>query len=275
MIFECKLPIGIGDFVLSYSILEQIKNKYSEIRVCPDYKLVKSYRGGSKESLEFVEKITSTIYSDYPYKTLKESVAKYMQVVQLANHLSLATQYVNLQKKFCFSTKVNIGTDDYIVISTKARHISQESFDIVKKDVFSILRNSTKKIVLIGERTVEFYERKDLNIRSIYPDLVHALDGIKYIDLTKDVIMSRPDFDNFKKDLTISRDAKAVITFGVSGMTTMLASTSNFLAGYRNDSSSYKTDLMYINGFHNNMGSNRIISDDKDKFLSHLRLLCL
>jgi len=275
MICEFKLPIGIGDFVLSYSILEQIKNKYSEIRICPNYQIVKSFRGGSKESTNFVERLATTIYNHPPYNVLKESNAKYMHVIHLANHLALTTQYVDLQEKFCLPSTIDIGTNNYIVVSTKIRHLSQESFDSVKKEVFTILRNSTKKIVLIGERRVEFPESKEVNIRSIYPDLVKALSGIKYIDLTKDVIMSKPNFENFRKDLTIARDAKGVITFGVSGMTTMLASTSNFLAGYRNDPLYFKLALKYIDGFHNNMGADRVISNDKNKFLTHLKLLCL
>lgn len=151
MRLEIKSCVGLGDLILVYSQTEQIKDQYSEIAICPEYDLLRQWRLGSKESYEFTKKFAQILFSGPPYVLIESSNYPLTDPHQLTRKLGLKNKYVNLSGKLCLP-KVDIGTEDYVVVNTKVRQIPPEHFKSIKNRFFDVLRHTNKSIVVLGER---------------------------------------------------------------------------------------------------------------------------
>jgi hypothetical protein len=267
---EIKTCVGMGDFVLSYSQLERIKNKYSEIRVCPSYHLLDVYRSGSKEIHEFTKNFASLLFDSPPYKLLDKSEAPLTSPDDLFHHMKLRPSYVDLSEKLCL--KEDIGFDigcEYIVIQTKIRYIDRSLFNSLSERIFSTIKNIKKyKIVLMGEHSTGACKESQVHnqrIFIIYDELKKALQNVDHVDLTKDVLLDNPNIDNLRRDLTIMRNAKCVIVFGVSGIVTTIAATAKNVIGFRADNE------ITVTSFLENMDKeNKLITSDFNQFISQI-----
>lgn len=267
----------MGDLILTYSILEQIKNNYSEIRICPDYNLLKQYRAGTAESIDFTREFANLIFNEYPYKVIDNSELFYLNPEEISEKLSTKTKFIDLSNKLC-STK-NIDIQDYIVINTKVRDFSQRSFNAIKPRLNNILSSTTKKIVLMGERKLGInLEVSNNNIYTIYD----YLKPFCHIDLTEEVLLDYPNINKLRTDLAIMRDAKCVINFGVSGTVMLAMSTANVVAGLRNTTPAFISNF-FVNSeaapkvFKNTASkeNNKVITDNTNEFINFLECKCL
>jgi hypothetical protein len=257
---EFKTAVAMGDLILVYSLMEQIKNKYSEIRLCPDYSLIDLYRKSSKENLAFSKQMVALIFDAPYYKILDKSNEKVLYTANLANKLHLRTKYVDLRSKLCLPTKVDIGTDNYIVVHTKIRDLSQPNFELVRKQAYDMIRNTKKKIVIMGERFMD----KGASV-TIYNDLMGLVKGKDYLDLTKETIIFDPDINMLRRDSALIRDSKGLITFGICGGVVFGSIVSNIMAGFRKD------DAGFWNWFDKGVNANKLITSDTKAFLDMVR----
>lgn len=265
-IFETKTCVGIGDLIFTYSLTEQVKHLYSEIRICPDYSILKSVRSGSKESYDFTKQFVSLLFNEPYYTVLEELNLPTINPEVLSKSLNRKIKFVNLTNKDLF-IPINIGIEDYIVINTKIRGITRTNFDLVKDRFLDVIKNSKRKIVLIGERNNGINKEAEYcNIYTIYNDLKTVLSGKDYIDFTKEVILDVPNIDEFKKDITIIKNARGSISFGVSGIVTLNTCISKTCAVFRCDDFDYS----YLNNSFIGMGTNKMVTTNIDKFIEFI-----
>ena len=264
---ELKTCVGIGDLIFIYSYAEQVKHIYSEIKICPEYSILSAYRSGSKESYDFSKKFVAFLFSE-PYYILGEHCnSKPLTLSWDLFNSDIKAQYVDLRSKLCLPEKIDIGTDNYIVINTKIRDFDIRFWNKTKNDFFKILRSTSKKIVLMGERRIGI--NKEQNIYTIYDDLKDALYGIDHLDFTKEVILDYPNFDELRRDLTIIRDAKASINFGASGMAVLSPTVADVSIGYRLDNYTFFDDFLL------GINKNSLVTNNIEDFLRFTSGICL
>lgn len=265
---EIKTCAGMGDLILTYSILEQIKHNYSDIRICPDYNLLKQYRAGTIECINFTRDFAKLIFNTYPYNVIDHLDLFYLNPEEISNKFSVKTKFVDLSDKLCGTSNLNI--DNYIVINTKVRDFSQRSFHVLKPKLTKILSSTNKKIVLMGERKLGTnLEAKHNNIYTIYD----FLKPFCHIDLTEEVLLDYPNINKLRTDLAIMRDAKCVINFGVSGTVILSMATANVVAGLRNTTPSFISNFFVKDTVSKN--NNKVITDNTNEFISFLECKCL
>lgn len=256
---EIKTCVGIGDLILTYSILEQIKHNYSEIVICPEYGLLTQYRSGSKESYDFTKQFAELLFSEAPYRLTDISPVQRLNPQELSEKLTTKTKYINLADKLC--TKESPIVSPYIVINTKVRNYNR--FKSIKPLFFDFLLKNQSKIVLLGERNLGVNKEAQFNnIFTIYNDLKSL--PIDYIDLTKEVLLDAPNINDLRNDLNIMRNASLNVNFGVSGTVMLSAAVSNVMAGIRSE------DEGFITNFLSNMGENRLVTNNQSEFIAFL-----
>jgi hypothetical protein len=266
-IFETKTCVGIGDLIFTYSLTEQVKHIYSEIKICPDYSILKSVRSGSKESYLFTKQFVSLLFNESYYTVLDELNLPTINPEVLSKSLNRKIKFVDLTNKTNLFIPIDIGIEDYVVINTKIRGITRTNFDLVKDRFFEVIKNSKRKIVLIGERNNGINKEAEYcNIYTIYNDLITVLAGKDYIDFTKEVILDVPSIDEFKRDITIIKNAKGSISFGVSGIVTLNTAISKTCAVYRCDDFDYS----YLDNSFIGMGTNKMVTTNIDKFIEFI-----
>lgn len=260
---EIKTCAGMGDLILTYSMLEQIKHKYKEIRVCPDYNLLKQYRSGTAESIDFTREFANLIFKNTPYKVIDISEQPRLNPEELSDLLGITTKFTDLSDKLCGTKTLDIY--DYIVINTKVRDFSQRSFNILKPRLTHILSSTSKKIVLMGERSLGInLEANYNNIYTIYDYLKPFCD----IDLTEEVLLDYPNINKLRSDLAIMREAKCVITLGVSGTVMLAMATAKNVAGLRTSAPYFISNFFVKN-------NDKVITDNTDEFIKFLECKCL
>jgi hypothetical protein len=256
--FEVKTCVGMGDLVLNFAQLETVKNDFTEIRVCPAYSLLNEYRSGSPELHAFTKQFAQLLFDKPPYKLIDSSSAPLTPPDVLLCQRGWKASYVDLSDRLCLAP-VDIGVENYVIIQTKVRHLNREVFNSISERFFSTIRNIKNcKIVLMGEHNTGSCKESKIHndIFIIYDELKKALEGIDHIDLTKEVLLDSPNLDDLRKDLTIMRNARCVVVFGISGIVTTIAATAKKVAGFRTDT------LEVINNFFSPM-------DKKEKMITH------
>ena len=115
---------------------------------------------------------------------------------------------------------LNTIDGDYIVFHTKCRHQIDENYETLKQklNVFCGNYKSCYKIVILGERNFPHTEEVDMHgITQIYNELLNLKKNNTVIDMSIDCIYSNLNYDTYKKDIQIIKNAKHNISFGVGG----------------------------------------------------------
>ena len=109
---------------------------------------------------------------------------------------------------------------EYIVFHTKCRHLIDENYETLKQklNVFCGNYKSFYKIVILGERNFPRTEEVDAHgITQIYNELLNLKKNNQVIDMSIDCIYSNLNYDTYKKDIQIIKNAKHNISFGIGG----------------------------------------------------------
>jgi len=112
------------------------------------------------------------------------------------------------------------NNEEYIIFHTKCRHCISEDYEILKNEIrfFSSNFKSKYKIIIMGERV--FPETEEVlihGITTVYDELLYLKNNNEILDISIENIYSNLNYDNFKKDVEIIKNAKYNICFGTGG----------------------------------------------------------
>jgi hypothetical protein len=111
--------------------------------------------------------------------------------------------------------------NEYIVFHTKCRHTIHENYEFLKEQISLFCKNNKfkYKVIIIGERIFSHTEEVDIHgITTVYNELL----GLKnnnndIIDNSIENIYNNLDYDNYKNDIKLIKNAKYNVCFGMGG----------------------------------------------------------
>jgi hypothetical protein len=242
-VLDIYSAVGIGDLIHYRGLLDNLLPYYDVININLCLNLLNEYKPDNKnENIIFLDNIANLIFNNEKYNIVLNYTDNHIPTHVFQQQNNVDCNIPNLVNEFC--NENNIIDGEYIVLTTKARSIDRQLF-LSRKDTFcSVLNDISKKykIVLLGERSVEMnkeYQHIGINnIFSIYEDIVDYLNKDNLVDLTIPALgITIPNIENLKKDCSIMKDAKKVITFGVGGNFSIALTVSSAISYFEGGSS--------------------------------------
>ena len=221
-LFEC----GLGDIIIFLSYLKQFHENQT---VLFDFnkECIKTYRESDDTYYDLIVDFSKLLLSDSNIHNIKYSNFEDIDYHMISiNDIIPNYQYHSENFKYIQSVnKKNKFESEKIVIITKVRGLDYEDYEKIKFDFFDKLNNSNKKIILLGEKEIEYgYEYQMLTnkkVYSIYRDCIDNLTSEKIIDLTVNKLGVSPlNLDKLKSDIDIIKNHK-VISLGSSGIVSL------------------------------------------------------
>jgi hypothetical protein len=218
---EVKLRLlGIGDLTLT--AMDLLQSTEDNICIFPCDGTIETYRPGNKTYSDFV---VSYLQRLLPTKTITKSINNKAPVrdsdIQRFNHNLQKAATVEAFKQVFKSCELP-ELSECIVLNTKVRQYPVAIFNKHSVRFWDLLNASGRKVVLLGERRVEYgVEYKGHgreNIYSIYPEAIKHLKPANVIDLTVPVLgVETPSVESIFRDMNIISNCYRVINIGGGG----------------------------------------------------------
>lgn len=271
------IPTSLGEIINAKYHFDLVKNEYDQIRLSFHRQL---WDGGlytenpdweQRKQLweKYLIDLGQLFFSEPPY-VLEQSSEKYGgDCGTLIQRLNITPQKAEMSHLLCKGTSLNLG-EEYIVITTKLRHVEKKFFYPHSIDLWNVLKKlSIKyKIVVLGERIVEMrkeYRNAQNEIFGIYEQIISNLPNDRIVDLTVPALGETvSDLKQIQQDCLIMNEAKFVITLGVGGNSCMAHSCSKMAIGFRAD------DLPFANIVFGREYPNLIVTKDWNYFIKTL-----
>ena len=272
-VLELNTVVGFGDLIFIKAQLDNVKDRFNEIRISYDLNVIRIYRNSNPEYLKFLNEIGELFFREYPYKL---NIGQYLRQwpSDLFKNHNIPMIMPKLQHLLCKGLLLNLDKE-YIVLTTKIRYINKDYFlkIIDRAQYWHIIRQLSEKykIVVMGERIIEMNKEYSLHgekaVYSIYNDIINNIPADRILDLTIPALgITGPDLKQIQQDCLIVSEAKFVISFGIGGnlqMSVAVANTINYRHGEYLD-----TDMLY--GY-NKIYDNSITTKDFNQFLNKLK----
>lgn len=240
MDFESSIPISLGDTICIKSHLDAPinRNKFDRIKICFHKPFVVSAKNNDPSYYKFLREMGSLFFSEEPYEFTNENVNyPFRDQFHILSDYGLEVQKPNLKHLLCKGTSLEVG--EYVVVTTKLRYLSEETFKKISNIFFDNLNKISLKykIVILGEKIVESCEEYNLwKIFGIYNELIQNLSSKNIIDLTIPALgVTSPILSQVQQDCLIMNEAKAVISLGVGGNFCMALGSNSNLISFRED----------------------------------------
>jgi len=245
--FATTLRIGIGDIILAWAALENMKHKLNDIYIDVNWSILSAYKDNSENYKKFIQDLIQTLFTDNKYKLFTNKRGEEHTFDDFRNY---GIPAVLPKAAHLLCADYTLMDAEYIVITTKVRQFDKKKFLSYKDHFIEIIKKlSIKyKIVLLGEQEIEYGVEYSLyGVNHIYSLYDYLKDINNVIDLTTKVISSdNASLENVKKDCAIMHKARAVITVGCGGNLTLAAAVSKHLIGIRRDDYEFG-DFIYRN----------------------------
>jgi hypothetical protein len=213
--------MGIGDILLH---LVCIKNKLLSIPfyINLSYFTQPYYNMEPINQLEFRIKLIKDVirYNEIP----EEMVVFIFSINSYINESMPYNLIENYNLKFDINETIDIkdaiGYNEYIIFHTKCRHTINENYLFFKEKYkqFCGTHKSKYKIIIMGERIFPHTEEVDIHgITTIYSELLELKKHNDIIDNSIEIIYSNLNYDNYKNDINLIKNAKYNICFGLGG----------------------------------------------------------
>ncbi len=220
------LNFGLGDltffcaemfFKLSEGDVLYVKINHDNLRI---------YKNGNKDYESFCVQYIKYILSDF--KVLHSEFDNNKFRIWNVNNISyvakaLSTKRVKNIFKHKFSSGIIISENtSYTILFTKVRNFPIDHFALFKEDFYAALNTMKSKIILLGERNVQYGNEYNIHgeskIYSLYHDFKKNISQDKIIDLSKDMFSdSGFDITSIINDLTLISSSKQIIMIGTGG----------------------------------------------------------
>lgn len=112
------------------------------------------------------------------------------------------------------------GDGEYVIMHTKCRHLSSENYSLLKENVkiFCNIAKFRYRVIIMGEREFPCTIETDAHgITTVYNELLGLKNNNTVDDITVDNIYSNLNYDSYKNDVNIIKNAKYNICFGLGG----------------------------------------------------------
>ncbi len=159
--------------------------------------------------------------------------------------------------------------EEYIIFHTKLRHIKAENYTLIKNQLQFFCKNfKTKyKILLMGERTFPNTEETEIHgITTAYNELLELKIHNDVSDITVENIYNNLDYNNYKNDIELIKNAKHNVCSGVGGQLCTSLIFGNSVIFYDKYTSKLKNNHLNDN--------NHYRFDDFSKFLNEIYKKC-
>jgi hypothetical protein len=149
--------------------------------------------------------------------------------INMLNFVFSNVEYINQKLPYndINNFKLNIdevipttNTNPYIIFHTKCRHNSTEDYTLIKSKMRFFFGNfkSKYKIYIMGERTFPInHESMIHGITTIYNELLELKNNNTLIDISIEDIYCDLDYNNYKQDVILIKNARHNICFGIGG----------------------------------------------------------
>lgn len=244
------LPTSLGEIINAKYHLDLIKDQYDQIKLSFHTQLwatglyTNTPDWPQRKQLweKYLTDLGQLFFSEPPYVLDPVGVShKYGGDCQhLVNLLRITPQKAEMSQYLCKGTSLNLG-EEYIVITTKLRHIPKNFFYPRSIELWRTLQklSAKYKIVILGERHVEMrreYQHIQNEVFGIYEQIISNLPPDRIVDLTVPALGETvSDLKQIQQDCLIMNEAKFVITIGVGGNSCMAHSTAKMAIGFRAD----------------------------------------
>jgi hypothetical protein len=232
--------------------------------------------------------INLTYFTKEYYKTEPLTQLKFR--LQLIKDLLKANHISNSMVQFVFTNSMLVNTimpydsinrfnlnielepihtsAEYIIFHTKCRHFNTENYEDLKNKISNFCKTfkSRYTIIIMGERTFPFTEEVAAHgITTVYTELENLKVYNDVSDITIENIYSNLDYDHYKKDVSIIKNAKYNISFGIGGQlcTSLLFGKSTI----------YYSTLKVLNKDYLTT-NNHFLCDSKQSFFDKIQELC-
>jgi len=210
---------GIGDIIHSHAMLEAEKDRFTEIAVAVDDDTLRKVRNESHSG--FAERLVRFLFDSPPYVVVPQSSSG-CTPQQLAQ-AGLAVAVPDLRTRLPIQG-VGLPPEPFVAISTKVRSWRRAKYEQIRLEFLDKLTALAKRctLVVIGERvlslTPEYEGHGEGFAYSIYDDLM----TVPCVDATFPEYGNAPaQWEQFRMDCTVMRNASRVITLGTGGNVSM------------------------------------------------------
>jgi hypothetical protein len=268
-IFETTINIGIGDLIYTHAILETGKNKYDQMCINLNYKIIDNYRGGSTEYKVFSKRLSRLIFNDPVY--CMDTDTNY-PVRREAALLACGFTFRKPNLPQLCNPKSSGFDKNCIVVMCKIRDYPKSACDEIINPLIQKLNTFNGKIVILGEReiemNVEYTMLGNARIYNIYNNWIAGLSNEKIIDITVPKLgLTPPNLEKLMADCAIIRDCRGVILIGIGGGSCLATAVSNRIVGISQGTS---IDCAFWNNAYKIPTNEVMITQDKTLFFKNV-----
>lgn len=216
-----KLPVlGIGDLILFSSQL--IYQNRTDICFSVNMHLLQTHRANDINGYKaFVQNLMKTFFHGYNISFSENQNAPAIEHNWKIIQKAIRDERVSNHFKSIFNKNTNFDHEYYAII-TKVRNLQINDFNSIKKQLFDKINNKKIKLIVLGEREVEFNPEYQVigksMVYSIYNDVISLVDKDLIIDMTVPKLgETTPDINSIIRDMSIIKKSKKVILFGHGG----------------------------------------------------------
>jgi hypothetical protein len=213
--------IGIGDCLHLKQV--ELTNHLDIKKFHISKRLVKDYRKYPERTYQFIQKLLSILFPHTKIDIVDHMMVPFnfrqypIDNLYLYDQIPVSPQWIPplYQKYVVFHTKIRLETlKDMALFKAHDLPLIRDCFRKLK-----VKEDMT--IILLGEKVIEeSIEQKNMDIISIYQELMLLNEHNKVLDLTKiELCSGNPDYDDFEKDMNIIHFADINVSLGCGGNT--------------------------------------------------------
>lgn len=239
--------LGIGDIFL-FS-LEMRKKNIKDLKINIDLKTLSIYRSNTPNYINFVTELIEFLFQDIPVEFVNNTFNQVYNEDWSVIHNSLNTPEICEYYKNIFKKDVGKIEDEYYVLFTKIRDYRYKDYLNIKTEFFNTLNNNNKKILLLGEKEIEYGVEYKLigesSVYSIYNDIINNINHDLIVDKTIPKMgITLPDLNSIINDMNLIYNSKQTIMIGRGGFFCLSLPTNKLISLH---SEGYSSILPNIN----------------------------
>lgn len=245
---QCRINLGVGDHIYIKLFVETIKHNYDNIYITHASDALAYWFNNDPKRYEFNLSLGRLLFSDKPYTLVPNANFPFYPNERIVKELSNIPTKTDFN---CLCAGNSLPIKDYVVITTKMRQFPKSSFEQIKNQLASSLKELSEKytIVILGEREVERSREYEAEVNrdqifGIYDYLISILGKNKILDLTIPALgITCSNMPQFQQDCLTMQQSRCIISFGIGGNYWLSAALAKKTINLRADNE-WTTDLM-------------------------------
>lgn len=209
--------LGIGDLFLF--CLEIKHQNISSLKIVIDTKTILTYRKNTPNYLDFCKEFLIKFLYDINLEFIENEKEK-----TYFENWKIIESSINSKKTIDFYSNLyqKNNDEDYYVLFTKIRDFNFSEYSKIKNNLYDKLNKNNKKIILLGEREVEYGVEYNIlgknTVYSIYNDIKNQIDSKLIIDKTIPKLgITLSSVENIINDMKIISNSIKTIILGRGG----------------------------------------------------------